>query len=99
MRVEVVRYVRADPSPCLECVQLKLRLAHVRGEVAKVTKSLDFVAGVCVDRVKALVELDAAQHCTNSRDERTVHPGTRRSVGMSYDLRPPLQPVLDLGAP
>ena len=41
MTVEVVGDVTPEASPGLECLQLELGLAHVRGEEVKLAKLLD----------------------------------------------------------
>mmetsp|Transcript_27426 Transcript_27426/g.44634 ORF Transcript_27426/g.44634 Transcript_27426/m.44634 type:complete len:301 (-) Transcript_27426:136-1038(-) len=57
MRVQVVAYVRRLPGPRTECFELKLRLAHVAHEMAKVAQISYPLPGILVDEVVPFVDL------------------------------------------
>ena len=61
VRVEVVRDVGRAPGPRAERVELVLRLRHVRSEEGECSERWHAVAGVGVDRVVSLVDLDGAE--------------------------------------
>lgn len=58
VRIQVVRDVTFPAGPCLEGLELELRLAHVAVEVVEVAEGLCSGSGVGVGRVEALVVFD-----------------------------------------
>ncbi len=55
VRVEVVRDVRVDTCPALECLELELWLGHVRAVKVEVSELLGSGPGVVVRWVESLV--------------------------------------------
>lgn len=67
MRVEVVGYITLFPRSCFIGLELRLGLAHVTIEIAKIAQSFCSVSRVCVRRIEALVVFHEDKHSMLAR--------------------------------
>ena len=77
MGVKIVANVAGDPGPDAEAFELRFRLAHVAVKERSLSEITEFIAGVRVDRVPALVDLHRDENVITASglDELVVFAG------------------------